>query len=677
MGQREPGSSTRAGAIWGMGVAAVFAATACAPAPVHRTELDGFSTGASGAGVAPSTGAAGDPEIAPPPSITAADAGVALAASCGGPEAGSVSPIAIQGPGITPTIPAAITRSPTNVPPISGGTLLALADGQTAVASDPERDQVYVVDLGANVVHASVKLQAGDEPGRLVEDATGQVHVALRGGGAVVAFDPKTGAIATRRNVCAAPRGIAFEPATSLIHVACADGVLVSLPAAGGAATRTLTLGRDLRDVVVGTGGHLLVSTFRAAKILELASDGTVVTQLAPASGLRPPLGGPPRNVSPAVAWRMVPYAGNAGGVVMLHQMDVDDPIDASAGAYGGFKGCGAIAEAGISVFTSGSAVSAPVSMEMVSLAVDIAVSPDGSRVGVAVPGNAQTPGLPSLGEIDMATLTNNTTMGACIGVSTPSAATPQVTLPAGQVIAVSYTAQNVLLAQTREPAALWRADTGATIALATDSHADTGHLIFHVNAGGGLACASCHPEGGEDGRVWNFSCLGQRRTQSIRGGISATAPFHWDGKEADFSHLMDDVFTGRMSGPMLATAQKQSLENWVDTIKLLPEVTAGLDPAAVTRGQALFSDASVGCATCHAGALLTNNTTVDVGTNGAFQVPSLRGVSWRAPFMHTGCASTLAGRFDPTCGGGDKHGVTSQLQPTQVSDLVTYLETL
>jgi mono/diheme cytochrome c family protein len=136
-------------------------------------------------------------------------------------------------------------------------------------------------------------------------------------------------------------------------------------------------------------------------------------------------------------------------------------------------------------------------------------------------------------------------------------------------------------------------------------------------------------------------------------------------------------VFTGRMSGPMLDTAEKQALENWVDTIKLLPVVMAGLDPAAVTRGQALFSDASVGCATCHAGALLTNNTTVDVGTGAAFQVPSLRGVSWRAPFMHTGCASTLAGRFDPTCGGGDKHGMTSQLQPNQVSDLVTYLDTL
>jgi hypothetical protein len=43
---------------------------------------------------------------------------------------------------------------------------------------------------------------------------------------------------------------------------------------------------------------------------------------------------------------------------------------------------------------------------------------------------------------------------------------------------------------------------------------------------------------------------------------------------------------------------------------------------------------------------------------------------------MHNGCASTLADRFGP-CGGGDKHGATSQLTKDQTTDLVNYLETL
>jgi hypothetical protein len=66
------------------------------------------------------------------------------------------------------------------------------------------------------------------------------------------------------------------------------------------------------------------------------------------------------------------------------------------------------------------------------------------------------------------------------------------------------------------------------------------------------------------------------------------------------------------------------------------------------------------------------------VGTGLKLQVPSLRGLAWRGPFMHDGCANTLAGRFDAaTCGGGDKHGVTSHLMPAQIADLTAYLSSL
>jgi cytochrome c peroxidase len=54
-----------------------------------------------------------------------------------------------------------------------------------------------------------------------------------------------------------------------------------------------------------------------------------------------------------------------------------------------------------------------------------------------------------------------------------------------------------------------------------------------------------------------------------------------------------------------------------------------------------------------------------------------LRNLQVRAPYMHDGCATTLKDRFDPNCGGGDKHGVTSHLTPAEIDDLVAYLETL
>jgi cytochrome c peroxidase len=66
----------------------------------------------------------------------------------------------------------------------------------------------------------------------------------------------------------------------------------------------------------------------------------------------------------------------------------------------------------------------------------------------------------------------------------------------------------------------------------------------------------------------------------------------------------------------------------------------------------------------------------MDVGTGKPYQVPSLRGLAARAPYMHDGCAATLHDRFGP-CGGGDRHGVTSALTTDQIDDLVAYLETL
>jgi len=602
--------------------------------------------------------------VAPP--LPGVDGGAACLS-----DAAATMPIIGGGP--QATIPTTITQATTPVPPLSGGTLLALADGTTVAASDPERDQVYIVDTTSSAV-MTVALQAGDEPGRLVQDAAGLLHVALRWGGAIATIDPVAGTAGARQPVCSAPRGIAYQKDTDQLHVACAGGELVSLPAAGGAATRTLALDRDLRDVVVGAGGVLLVSTFRKAEVLTISAAGVLTGRQQPGSGLVPSIMGPPQMRTPSVAWRMVALDASASSVVMLHQTGVTDTIDPTAGGYAGIKGCGGIVQPSISVMTAGGAAP-PVAggLGPVSLAVDVAVSPDHQKVALAVAGNSTNQG-PTVVEMSTQAATMSAvTAGPCGGGGNDIVSVP----PPGQVVAVAYAPSGVLFAQTREPAALWRADTGATVSLASDSRADTGHLIFHANAGGGLACASCHPEGGEDGRVWNFVCAGPRRTQSIRGGISATAPFHWDGSEHDFSSLMDDVFSKRMAGPMLNSSQKAALQTWVDTIPLLPP-TAGLDAAAVARGKTVFTDPTVGCAVCHAGTLLTNNLTVDVGTGQPFQVPSLRGVSWRAPFLHNGCAATLADRFSSaSCGGGDRHGATSTLTSAQLGDLETYLQSL
>jgi cytochrome c553 len=245
-----------------------------------------------------------------------------------------------------------------------------------------------------------------------------------------------------------------------------------------------------------------------------------------------------------------------------------------------------------------------------------------------------------------------------------------------GQAVAVDFDGQDDVVVQLREPAALRIPRRQLTIPLSTEVQADLGQAIFHANTGAGIACASCHPEGGEDGRVWNFTGLGPRRTQSLRGGVGQTLPLHWDGDMRDMAHIAREVFTGRMAGPALEEPQVSALAVYIDSLPLLPHSPAA-DRAAVDRGRALFSDQAVGCATCHAGPRFTDNSTRDVGTGRALQVPSLLGIGDRAPFMHDGCAPDLNARFSTACGGGDRHGVTTHLTLEQQADLRAFLESL
>src|SRR4029079_17135526 len=103
------------------------------------------------------------------------------------------------------------------------------------------------------------------------------------------------------------------------------------------------------------------------------------------------------------------------------------------------------------------------------------------------------------------------------------------------------------------------------------------------------------------------------------------------------------------------------------------PPFKLRLEKDVAPRGKQLFEER---CTACHAGAAMTTSRTVDVGTGVAFQVPSLVGVGWRAPFIHSGCAKTLFDRFDPACGGA-AHGDTKDLDKAQIADLVGFLETL
>ncbi len=554
-------------------------------------------------------------------------------------------------------------------PPLSGGTLLVTADGSTAVVSDPDRDRIVLVTLPAGPVR-EVALQPGDEPGRAAEDAEGNVHVALRRGGAIATLDVEAAAISERRSVCSAPRGVAYDASRRVLHVACASGELVRLdPGVGGAVLASQHIEVDLRDVVV-SGSQLLVSVFRGSTVLVVDDAGAIVGRHRPSAVAIDAADGRVEH-APSTAWRMA--SAGANGAVMSYNVARTTPIElgdtAGEPAYTSHD-CAPPVRSELA-FVSADGVAPPfreTTIALAALPVDIAVSADGARIAVLDAGTG------TVQELAVAALQPS---APCLETATAWAGNAF----ADDAVATAY-AGDTLLVQGREPSRLYVTQGGTTLVtveLGGQSRADTGYQLFHQTAGAfsfsPLACASCHPEGREDGHVWAFSDVGARRTQSLAGTLQGTAPFHWGGDLETLDVLLDEVMVRRMGGLGQTPERADALRTWLEAV---PPTRAGaaapLD--AVERGRALFTDAETGCAFCHVGGT-TDNRNHFVGTRAVVQTPSLVGVGMRAPYMHDGCAATLRDRFDPSCGGGDLHGKTSHLTAEQIDDLVAYMTTL
>lgn len=593
--------------------------------------------------------------------------------------------------GLSAEFQAPVVVSPVAPPPISGGTLFTTSDGKTLIAADPDRDAIYVIDVAKRELIRRIELSAKDEPGRVVQDRAGRIHVALRGGRSVASFALTPETPVTRSEVCDLPRGLAYDEVADRLYAACADGALVQFDPATGKTIKKLDLGRDLRDVIV-RGAQMLVTRFRTAELLSVDMNaGRVMSTVMPRTVTQPEevlVADPPQHdacgttfesshvetrmnaLLPTVAWRAVDMPGR--GVVMLHQRAGKEEVAVAPGAYGG---SGRVCAPGIvhAALTFADDASQTAELRDTGLFVDMAVDSTGALLALANAGGYGTgDSVLVYDALKPEQLEPVATEVPCHGA--------RMRLPMdGQATAVSFVSPWMLAVQQREPAAISFYDVrNGTLAgkldLKQPSRYDTGHTLFHLTTGSGLACASCHAEGGDDSHVWTFKGIGPRRTQNLRGGILGSEPFHWNGDMMDFNTLVKEVFNGRMNAPQANVEQADALAKWIDVQPALHAKVA--DAQAVERGKVLFENAELGCTTCHTGPRLSRNEAADVGTGAKLQVPSLRGVSFRAPFMHDGCATTLADRFGK-CGGGDKHGHTSDLKPEQIGDLVAYLQSL
>lgn len=190
------------------------------------------------------------------------------------------------------------------------------------------------------------------------------------------------------------------------------------------------------------------------------------------------------------------------------------------------------------------------------------------------------------------------------------------------------------------------------------------------------MSCASCHNDGGHDGRVWDLTNLGEglRNTITLKGHGSHGA-LHWSGNAdevQDFDNQIRNlaggtglITAGTPNAPLGAAnagrnADLDALAAYVKSLTVsgnspLRNGTGGLT-ADATEGQQIFR--AQNCAACHSGANFTNSA-LDVFANvgtlkptsgkrlGAaltgLDVPTLRGAWATAPYLHDGSAATLA----------------------------------
>jgi YVTN family beta-propeller protein len=195
------------------------------------------------------------------------------------------------------------------------------------------------------------------------------------------------------------------------------------------------------------------------------------------------------------------------------------------------------------------------------------------------------------------------------------------------------------------------------------------------------MSCASCHNDGGADGRTWDLTGQGEglRNTIRLRGRAGGQGLLHWSGnfdEVQDFegqirtlaggSGLMTDAQfnAGTRSQPLGdpktgVSTDLDALAAYLQSLQSVPASpfrnTDGSMTADAIAGKALFESGN--CVSCHNGPSLTDsapNNLHNIGTikstsgtrlGGALtgiDTPTLRDVWMTAPYLHDGSAATL-----------------------------------
>jgi large repetitive protein len=587
-----------------------------------------------------------------------------------------------------------------NRPSISSNILFDGNAGGRIWVANQDNSSVSVFSASSNAKLAEIAVGAG--PRTLAVAPNGSVWVTNKHSATLSVIDPSTLTVAQTIALpyASQPFGIAFAPTGGFAFVALeASGVLLKLNAATGAVVASVNVGANPRHVSVNSDGNTVyVSRFITPP---LPGEGTAVVQPGLAGGEVVLVAAASMTVSNTItlAHSYKPDAENQGsgipnylGAVTLSPDGLSAWVPSKQdnvlrgtlrnGAALNFQSTVRAIASRIDLSAGAEVSSSRVDLDNASLASAAAFDPFGNYLFVALETSREVALVDVQGHYEIFRINvGRAPQGLAIS---NDGRRLYVNNFMDRTVGVFDLSRLMDLGESNVPLI---ATLSAVSSEALSAQVLTGKQFFYdardtrLAQDAYLSCASCHNDGGTDGRTWDFTGQGEglRNTINLRGRAGAQGFQHWSG---NFDEVQDfegqiralaggtglmsnaEFNTGTRSQPLGDTkaglnADLDALAAYVASLSTFPASPRrnadGSLTAAATAGREVFRTAN--CAQCHNGAAFTNSAAGnlrDIGTLkpssgnrlGApltgIDVPTLRDVWDTAPYLHDGSAPTL-----------------------------------
>lgn len=590
-----------------------------------------------------------------------------------------------------------------------GSTVALDRDNLVAYVADSDNQALHRVDV---VTGSVVTTPLGCAPADVLLLASDRVAIAMRGCNEVRIVDINAageGTTAARVDVPTEPWGLALGTGNALFVTSAYGRALTALDAESLAPRFSIPLAREPRGIAVTPDGLRAFVTHAVGDAVSVVDlDGGSSGEAARARSVRL-LGGKYRNrvdelvgaktIHPTSSLAYAPVLNESGTRLFVSHLVVQNGESTAqfiASGYGGVSiendtSVPTVAVIDIARERPLGAVEGAVPHDFINISAQAFV---GSAVAPAGSPARQPRAAAAIGDVLLVASRGTGELVELDAHSLDPALAPQRVFRVGEgptgIDVDPRTDIAVVWNQNSHDLAVVSLGSGDvdTIAVADEpQRADIarGRTLFHAErdrriSRDGRACATCHPEGRDDGIVWRLGD-GPRQTLTLAGHVEH-GPYGWHGVHETLEANIRETIV-RLGGSGLSDQDLKDLATYLREGLFVPQRSApsAASETLVARGRDLYMSDKLGCNSCHDVNHGTSDRAVhDVGSKAkdesraAFRTPPLVMLEATAPYFHDGRYATLEALLDDNL---DRMGQTSHLAADDRAALLAFLRTL